>query len=123
MLFDKIVVPAAIPGPKTKVLCSREVLHVVALIINAIVREANVREQNVFYRELFKLFVTGEPSTLISSHKEEVATRFRPLGPDPEIEQAETVQVFVFAVAAMRQQVYNSSALVTLGYAPGYRHK
>lgn len=83
-----------------------------ALIINAIVREADVQAQNVFYRELFKLFVTGEPSILISSHREEVATRFRPLLPEAELEQAETVQVFVFAVAAMRKHVLSFTFFV-----------
>lgn len=120
MLLNKIVVPATIPGPKTKILCSREVLHVVALIINAIVREADVRQQNVFYRELFKLFVTGEPSTLVSSHVEEVAKQFQPLLPEAEVEQAETVQVFVFAVAAMRRHVLASPTyciVLTSGYA------
>jgi len=105
MLLNKIVIPATIPGPKTKILCSREVLHVVALIVNAIVREADVKEQNIFYSELFKLFVTGEKSTLVSSHQEQVAIQFRPLLPEAEIQQAETVQVFVFAVAAMRKHV------------------
>jgi hypothetical protein len=118
MLLNKIVVPATIPSPKTKILCSREVLHVVALIVNAIVREADLREQNLFYRELFKLFVTGESSTLVSSHQEEVATQFRPLLPEAEIQQAETVQVFVFAVAAMRKHVLLPRVrLITLGYS------
>ena len=101
MLLNKIVVPATVPGPKTEILCSREVLHVVALIINAIVREADLREQNLFYRELLKLFVTGESSRLVSSHQEQVATLLL----EAEIQQTETVQVFVFAVAAMRKHV------------------
>jgi hypothetical protein len=78
---------------------------VVALIFNALVRVADVPAQNAIYRELFKLFVSGEPSTLISSNQEEVQANFRPLSPDADDVQAETVQIFVSAIAAARKEV------------------
>ena len=102
-LLNKIIIPAVIPGPKTTVLCSAKVVHVVALIINAVVRETEVSVQNAFYIELFKLFVSGEPSGLISN--EEVTRRFRPLTHDADSHQTETVQIFASAVAAAHKEV------------------
>lgn len=105
MLLNKVIVPAAIPGSKTEILCSPEVVHVVALIINTVVRTADVPAQNQFYKELFKLFVTNEASALISNHREEVQANFRPLAPDAKVAQAETVQIFASSVAAARKEV------------------
>ena len=103
-LLSKVIIPAAIPGPRTRVLCSPEVVHVVSLIINVIVRTADIQIQNSFYQELFNLYVSSEPSSLISSNHEEIAQRFRPFSPDAEDAQAETVEIFVAAVAAARSQ-------------------
>lgn len=105
-LLNKIIIPATIPGPKTRILCSPEVMHVVSLITNTIVRSADVSAQNAFYTELFKLFLTGEPTSLISSNQEAVRKAFRPLDSDTEGSQVETVQIFVAAVAAARKVVY-----------------
>jgi len=104
-LFNKIVVPAAIPGPKTQFLCSREVVHVVAMIINAVVRAADVLAQSSFYNQLFDLYFNNRPSTLISSNNVEVQDNFQPFLPDTDDAQAETVQLFVWAVAAARGDV------------------
>jgi RNAPII transcription regulator C-terminal len=115
MLLNRIVVPATIPSPKTKVLCSREVIHVVGLIVNVIVRVADVAAQNAFYKELFKLFVSGEPSTLISSNQEEVQAKFRPLASEVEDSRADTVQIFVSAIAAARKEVRSPLFLLMIG--------
>jgi len=104
-LLDKIIVPATIHGPRTRILCSREILHVVSLIVNTIIRAGDVASQAAFYRELFKLFVSCEVSALISSNQEFVAANFRPLAPDADDEQARTVEVFVAAVAGARKEV------------------
>jgi hypothetical protein len=103
-LLTRIITPAAIPGPTTKVLCSREIVHVVALIINAILREADIPKQNSFYTELFKVFLTGEQSSLIISNQEVISKNFHPLDPDVDSPQAEMTQVFVMAVAAARKE-------------------
>jgi DNA repair/transcription protein MET18/MMS19 len=104
-LLNKIIVPATINGPHTRVLCSREILHVVSLIVNTVVRTCDVTSQTAFYRELFKLFVSSETSTLISSNQELVAARFRPLAPDADDVQAATVEIFVAAIAGARKEV------------------
>jgi hypothetical protein len=109
-LLNRIILPATITGPQTRILCSREVIHVVALIINAVVRVTDVSAQNEFYKELFKLFVSCEPSKLVSSNQELFATNFRPLDPDPMEAQAETVQIFVSAIAAARKEVTLSTS-------------
>jgi len=104
-LLNKIIVPATIDGPRTRILCSREIIHVVSLIVNTIVRAGDVTSQAAFYRELFKLFVSCEVSALISSNQDIVAANFRPLAPDADDEQAGTVEVFVAAVAGARKEV------------------
>jgi DNA repair/transcription protein MET18/MMS19 len=114
-LLSKVIIPAAILGPKSTVLCSREVIHVVALIVNAVVRETDVSVQNQFYKELFKLYATGEPSALILSNHEEVAQRFRPMAPGADDRQAETVQIFASAVAAARKEVPSLTFLTQSG--------
>lgn len=68
-------------------------------------RSADVSLQNAFYTELFKLFLSGEPTSLISSNQEAVMKAFRPLDPDNEGSQVQTVQIFVAAVAAARREV------------------
>ena len=107
-LLHRVIVPAAITGHGTRILCSREVVHVVALIINAVVRVADVAAQNEFYKELFKLFVSCEPSKLVSSNQELVVANFRPFSPDAIEAQAETVQIFVSAIVAARKEVIPS---------------
>ena len=104
-LLSKLIIPATIPGPQTRVLSSPEVVHVVSLIINVIVRSADVSAQNSFYAELFKLFLTGERTSLISSNQEAVMTAFRPLEASTQGSQVETVLIFVAAVAAARKEV------------------
>jgi hypothetical protein len=116
-LLNKVVIPAAIPGPKTKILCSPEILKVVALIVNAVVREADVSKQNAFYIELFKLFLTSESSNLASSNQEAFVRHFHPLDPDAEGVQAQTVQIFVSAVAAARKEVRSSVIILTIGFS------
>ena len=61
--------------------------------------------QNAFYAELFKLFLTGESTSLISSNQDTVMKAFRPLDVDTEGSQAQTVEIFVAAVAAARKEV------------------
>jgi DNA repair/transcription protein MET18/MMS19 len=104
-LLNKIV-PATITGPHTRILCSREILHVVSLIVNTVVRTGDVSSQTAFYRELFKLFVSSEVSTLISSNQDLVAAKFRPLAPDADDVQAATVEIFVAAIAGARKEVF-----------------
>lgn len=104
-LLCRVIVASTITDPRTRILCSREVVHVVALIINAVVRVAAVPAQNEFYKELFKLFVSYEPSKLVSSNQELLIANFRPFSPDTIDEQAETVQLFVSAIAAARKEV------------------
>jgi DNA repair/transcription protein MET18/MMS19 len=105
--FDMIIVPATTKGPRTRTLCNREILHVVSLIVNTIVRAADLAAQTSFYRELFKLFVSCEASALISSNQDFVAATFRPLAPDADDVQAGTVEVFVSAIAGARKEVRN----------------
>lgn len=105
LLLTKVITPAAIQGPKTQILCSREIVHVVALILNAILREADVQKQTIFFSELFKLFLTGESSSLVTFNQEQVSQKFRPLDPDAEAPQAEMVEIFVAAVSAARKEV------------------
>jgi RNAPII transcription regulator C-terminal len=104
-LLNKIIVPATITGPHTPVLCSREILHVVSLIVNTVVRTGEVTSQTAFFRELFKLFVSSEGSTLISSNQGLVAAKFRPLASDADDIQAATVEIFVAAIAGARKEV------------------
>jgi len=78
---------------------------VVALIVNAVVRVADASAQNEFYKELFKLFVSCEPSKLATSNQELIVANFRPLSPDAIEVQAEIVQIFVSALAAARKEV------------------
>ena len=80
-----------------------------SLIVNTIIRAGDVASQAAFYRELFKLFVSCEVSTLISSNQEFVAANFRPLAPDADDEQAGTIEVFVAAVAGARKEVRRPS--------------
>jgi hypothetical protein len=96
---------------------------VVALIINTVVRVADVSAQNEFYKELFKLFVSCEPSKLVSSNQELLVANFRPLSPDANEAQAETVQIFVSAIAAARKEVIPPKIPLTLDYASccGYK--
>jgi DNA repair/transcription protein MET18/MMS19 len=122
-LLNKVVVPAAIPGPKTGILCSPEILNVVALIVNAVVREADVSKQNTFYIELFKLFLTSESSNLTSSNQGTVVKHFHPLDPDAEGAQAQTVPIFVSAVAAARKEVHSSLTVLTIGFSPSARYQ
>lgn len=117
MLLNKIIVPAAIPGPKTSILCSPEIVRVAALIINVVIREADASKQNAFYAEFFKLFLTGESSKLISSNQEAVEKQFRPLDPDTEGAQAQTVDIFVTAVAAARKEVLSRVTRLMIGYS------
>jgi hypothetical protein len=100
-LLNKIIIAATIQGPRSTVLCSPEVIHVVALIVNAVVRETDVAVQNTFYRELFKLFITHESSELISN--QEITQHFRPFEHDTL--QAQTGQIFASAVGAARKEV------------------
>ena len=105
MLLNKIVISAVIPSHRTRILSNQEITLVVGLIVNAIVKAADVTAQNKLYKELFRLFVSGEPSILISSHQEQIQMNFRPLSPETEEAQADTVRIFVSAVAAARKQV------------------
>jgi hypothetical protein len=123
ILLNKVVIPAAIPGPKTDILCSPEILKVVALIVNAVVREADVSKQNAFYIELFKLFLTSESSNLTASNHEAFVRHFHPLDPDAEGIQARTVQIFVSAVAAARKEVRSSLTILTIGFSSSTRYQ
>lgn len=105
-LLNKVIIPAVIPGPRTRILCCREIVHVVGLIINIIVRSADVPTQSSFLTELYKLFVNGQPSSLIApSSREEVAGKFLPFYIEAEGPQAETVGMFVAAIAGARKEV------------------
>jgi hypothetical protein len=112
-LLNKVIVPASIHGPKTSILCSPEILNVVALIVNAVVREADVSKQNAFYIELFKLFLSSESSNLTSSNQETAIKHFHPLDPDAEGTQAQTVPIFVSAVAAAQKEVCSALTVLT----------
>jgi DNA repair/transcription protein MET18/MMS19 len=115
-LLNKIIVPAVIPGPRTSILCNHEIIHVVGLIVNIVVRPADAPSQSSFFVELFKLFVNGEPSLLIiSSTRDEIAGKFRPFDTEGEGPQAETVGIFVSAIAAARKEVPPPYIQLTLG--------
>jgi RNAPII transcription regulator C-terminal len=77
---------------------------VVALIINTIVREASVQQQSALFEDLFKVYLTGEPSRT-ASNQELVQLNFRPIDIDAKSPQAETIPAFVAAVAAARKEV------------------
>lgn len=95
----------------------------VALIINAVVRVTDVSAQNGFYKELFKLFVSREPSKLVSANQELLVANFRPLSPDAIEPQAETVQIFVSAIAAARKEVISPKIPLTPDYSSCFRYK
>jgi DNA repair/transcription protein MET18/MMS19 len=106
VLLSKVILPATIPGPRTGILCSREIVHVVGLIVNVVLRDVDSFGQNPFYDDLFKLFVTGERSSLLSTSQDEISEKFRPFSPDAPSEQAEMIQIFVSALAAARKEVH-----------------
>ncbi|KAJ6257724.1 hypothetical protein Dda_7512 [Drechslerella dactyloides] len=108
------------------------VLEVTGNIISLILRVMDAERQRVVVKELFKLFVTREPSAIITADKALVAERFNPLDHGSSPQQASTLILFTSAVAALRCEVQlppdskqqfidRLVVLAQFPYTPGHR--
>ncbi|EWC45959.1 hypothetical protein DRE_04752 [Drechslerella stenobrocha 248] len=130
-LLTRTITPLS-DGSGGDALSHEAVLEVTGNIVNLILRVMGAERQAEVLKELFKLFVTREPSAMITVDKELIAQRFNPLEQGTSPQQACTIIIFTSAVAAMRGEVPLPSenlqqfldrlfVLAQFPYSPGHR--
>ncbi|BFZ62177.1 hypothetical protein YB2330_003259 [Saitoella coloradoensis] len=102
-LLTKTLVPFVQSGSEQlPMMCRPEVLKVSSQIINTVFRSLDAQKQERIAKELFAIFVDGQPSQLIISDNQVVAEKFPKLH---EPGQANTIILFTAAVSSLRKEV------------------
>ncbi|RPA86211.1 ARM repeat-containing protein [Ascobolus immersus RN42] len=84
-----------------RVMHSNSVLSVTARILNILIRSLSSEEQSLALKELWKLFVSGEPSQVRSA----VAGGFRPFQGESASELDSSIIIFAAIFAGLRREV------------------
>ncbi|KAK9371155.1 Dos2-interacting transcription regulator of RNA-Pol-II-domain-containing protein [Lipomyces kononenkoae] len=87
--------------PQSRIMCHSSVVAVTAKIVNLLVRSASVEDQSEFAEQICKLYITNEPSVLISeSDRARIVSARKPL--DKEFLSDGLVEIFTAAIAGLR---------------------